>query len=247
MSRPLTLITGANQGIGLATAQILATKHNHHVLIGSRSIAAGEEVALSLRAQGHLATAIQIDLSSESSIKDAVATIEKEFGYLDVLINNAAVLLDGKTDMYTSTWDLYTKTFTPNVIGTGTLTETLLPLLCKAKKNPPTIIFVSSIMGSISVSQDSSTFWYATDYKVYDASKAAVNMLTVNYDRILKDVGGRVNCVCPGLVKSNLTGYTDYGTTTELGATRIVELATVGKEDEGVSGTFSNRDGGISW
>ncbi|KAL4954359.1 hypothetical protein BDW69DRAFT_205253 [Aspergillus filifer] len=246
MSRPITLITGANQGIGLATAKILASKHNHHVLIGCRNIAAGEEVASSLRSEGHTATAIQLDLSSEPSIKDAVTTIESKFGYLDVLINNAAVLLDGKTDMFTSTWDLYTKTFTPNVIGTGTLTEFLLPLLKKAKANPPTIIFVSSIMGSISVSQDSSTFWYATDYKVYDASKAAVNMLTVNYDRVLKDVGGRVNCVCPGLVKSNLSSYTDYGTSTELGAQRIVELATVGKENA-VSGTFSNREGQIAW
>ncbi|KAL4928801.1 uncharacterized protein BDV17DRAFT_281860 [Aspergillus undulatus] len=245
MSRTLVLITGANQGIGLATAQILASKHNYHVIIGARNIAAGEKVASDLRAAGHAASSLEVDLSSEQSIKDAVATISRDFGYLDILINNAAILLDGKANSYTSTWDLYTKTFTPNVFGTGVLTDELLPLLRRAKATPPTIIFVSSIMGSVSGSFDSSTFWYPVDYKVYDASKAAVNILTANYHRILGPEGGKVNSVCPGLVKSNLTGFSEYGETTETGATRIVELATAGKDGE--SGTFTNRDGAVPW
>ncbi|KAL4923084.1 uncharacterized protein BDV17DRAFT_297377 [Aspergillus undulatus] len=242
MSRHLVLITGANQGIGLATAQILASKHNYHVIIGARRISAGEKVASDLRAAGHSASSLELDLNSEESIRKAVATIERDFGYLDILINNAAVLLDGSG---LSTWDLYTKTFTPNVIGTGTLTESLLPLIRKAKATPPTIIFVSSIMGSVQVSFDKTTPWYPIDYKVYDASKAAINILTANYHRILGPEGGKVNSVCPGLVKSNLSGYMEAGTSTEVGATRIVELATAGKDGE--SGTFTNRDGSIPW
>ncbi|KAL4807912.1 hypothetical protein BDV18DRAFT_136369 [Aspergillus unguis] len=240
---PLVLITGATQGIGLAAAQILASKHNYHVLIGARNPETGEKTALALREAGHLATFVQVDLTSEQSIKTAVATIERDFGYLDILINNAAVLLDTKKDI--STWDLYTQTFTPNIIGTGTLTESLIPLLRKAKATPPTIIFVSSSMGSLHYSFDSSVPWYPIDYKVYDASKAAVNMLTANYHRIFGPEGWKVNSVCPGLVKTNLSGYMEGGVTTDVGATRIVQLATAG--EDGLSGTFTDKDGVVPW
>ncbi|KAL5341048.1 hypothetical protein BJX70DRAFT_359514 [Aspergillus crustosus] len=246
MSRPLVLITGANQGVGLATAQILASKHNYHVLIGARNTAAGKKVAAEIQEAGNQATFIQLDLCSEESIKSAVATIENDFGYLDVLINNAAILKD--TDPTLSPWDLYQQTFTTNVIGPGTLTQSLLPLIRKAKSGPPRIIFVSSIMGSLHYSQDKTVPWYSIDYKAYDASKAAVNVLALNYHRILEAEGGKVNSVCPGLVKSNLSGYMEAGTSTELGAQRVVELATQGIDGvDGVSGTFSNRDGEIAW
>lgn len=243
MSQPLVLITGANQGIGLATAQILASKHNYHVIIGARNKPAGEEVAASLRSAGHTASSLELDLNSESSIKNAVATIERDFGYLDILINNAAVLIDQNKDL--TPWELYSKTFTPNVIGTGVLTHYTLPLIRKARATPPTIIFVSSSMGSLAYSFDKSVPWYPVDYKAYDASKAAVNVLMANYHRILEDEGGKVNSVCPGLVKTNLTGYMEAGSTTEVGAARIVELATAGEKGE--SGTFTNRDGTIPW
>ncbi|KAL4779898.1 hypothetical protein BJX76DRAFT_364834 [Aspergillus varians] len=243
MSRPLVLITGANQGIGLATAQALASKHNYHVIIGARNIQAGEKVASDLRESGHQASSLQLDLNSEESIKAAVASLERDFGYLDILINNAAVLIDRNEDL--TPWELYTKTFTPNVIGTGVFTHYLLPLVRKAKATPPTIIFVSSSMGSLQYSFDKSVPWYPVDYKAYDASKAAVNVLMANYHRILEAEGGKVNSVCPGLVKTNLTGYMEGGSTTDVGAARIVELATAGKDGE--SGTFTDLKGTVPW
>ncbi|OJI98843.1 hypothetical protein ASPVEDRAFT_485049 [Aspergillus versicolor CBS 583.65] len=243
MSQPLVLITGANQGIGLATAQILASKHNYHVIIGARNKHAGEEVAASLRSAGHTASSLELDLNSETSIKNAVATLERDFGYLDILINNAAVLMDLNKDL--TPWELYSKTFTPNVIGTGVLTHYALPLIRKARATPPTIIFVSSSMGSLTYSFDKSVFWYPVDYKAYDASKAAVNVLVANYHRILEGEGGKVNAVCPGLVKTNLSGYMEAGSTPEVGATRIVELATAGEKGE--SGTFTDRNGTVPW
>ncbi|KAL4978292.1 hypothetical protein BDW66DRAFT_130714 [Aspergillus desertorum] len=243
MSTPLVLITGANQGIGLATAKTLATQHNYHVLIGCRRIEAGEEVASELRAAGHKATALQLDLNSEESIKSAVATIERSHGYLDILINNAAVLLDHDTTL--SPWELYSRTFTPNVIGTATLTQMLLPLIRKAQATPPTIIFVSSGMGSITYAFDKSVPFYHADNRAYDASKAAVNMLVANYHRILEPEGGKVNAVCPGLVATNMTAHMNAGASTEVGATRIVQLATAGKDAE--SGTFTDKDGVVPW
>lgn len=240
---PITLITGANQGIGQAVASILATKHSHHVLIAARNFTAAQELASQLQSQGAQATPIHLDLDSESSIHSAVSTIKSQFDHLDILINNAGILLDNK-DPTMSTHTLFTKTLTTNVIGTAVLTESLLPLLRAAKA--PRVIFVSSRMGSLHQATVKDTMFYATDYKAYDASKAAVNMLALNYARILEDVDGRVNVVCPGLVSTNLTGYTGYGATPEVGATRIVELATV-EDKEVPNRTFSDRDGEIAW
>lgn len=242
-SCPLVLITGSNQGIGLATAQILASKHSYHVIVAARNLEAIEKVAAQIRDAGGEATALHLDLSSPTSIEAAVATIDRDFGYLDVLINNAGVQLDTKG--IKSTWDLYTQTFFPNVFGTGVLTDALVPLLRKAKSGPPRIVFLSTIMGSLEVSTDKTLPWHNIDYKVYDSSKAALNMLMINYARILEDAGGKVNSVCPGLVKSNLTRYIEYGTTAEVGAEHVVAMATVG--EDGPTGTFSNTAGKIAW
>jgi NAD(P)-dependent dehydrogenase (short-subunit alcohol dehydrogenase family) len=102
-------------------------------------------------------------------------------------------------------------------------------------------------MGSLNESLNSTTQWYNIDYRAYDASKAAVNMLAINYSRILSEKEARVNAVCPGLVKTNLTGYHAYGTSTEVGAQRIVELASLTGVDSDVTGTFSNRYGSLPW
>ncbi|KAK9321097.1 hypothetical protein V1517DRAFT_363393 [Lipomyces orientalis] len=242
----IALISGANQGIGLAVANILAKAHGYHVIVGSRKLAAGEKVAAELRAAGHAASSVQLDLTDNSSIKAAVKTIELEFGHLDVLINNAAVSLDATWDRATGAgdpFDMFRATFMPNVVGTAALTEGLIPLLQKSIL--PRIVFVSSTMGSLELSRDKSTPWYNLDCKAYDASKAAVNVLTLNYARLLEGSGVKVNSVCPGLVKTALTRYTEYGASPEVGATRIVEMATLGAD--GPTGTFSSRDGPVPW
>ncbi|KAK7424084.1 hypothetical protein QQX98_000694 [Neonectria punicea] len=243
MSRPIVLVTGANQGIGLATAQSLASKDSYHVIIGARNTQAGEKVASDLREAGHAASSVQLDLSSKASIEAAIGKIDKEFGYIDALVNNAGILKD--RDPSYSTWDLYTDTFTTNVIGTAVLTEGLLPLLQKAKSGPPRLVFVTSVMGSLQYATNKDAPWYSIDYKAYDASKAAVNMLMLNYVRVLDGTGAKVNSVCPGLVKTNLTNFSEYGTTTEVGASHVVEMATLGKD--GPTGTFSNSQGSLPW
>jgi NAD(P)-dependent dehydrogenase (short-subunit alcohol dehydrogenase family) len=240
---PFVLITGANQGIGQATAKNLASQYNYHVLIGCRRIEAGEKVASELRAAGHKATSLQLDLDSEESIKAAVDIIEKDYGYLDILMNNAAVLLDHDNTL--SPWALYSRTFTPNVIGTATLTHLLLPLIRKAKATPPTIIFVSSGMGSLTYGFDKSVPFHQADNRAYNSSKAAVNLLVANYKRILEPKGGKVNAVSPGLVATNMTAHMNARATAEVGAASIVQLSAAGKDGE--SGTFTNRDGVVLW
>lgn len=246
--KTVVLISGANQGIGRAVATQLAKDHGYHVIVGSRNETAGKEVANALAADGFAASAVQLDLSSDKSIAVAVSSIENHFGVLDVLINNAGVLLD-RTALNAaareelSTRELFTQTFEPNVIGTACLTEACVPLLRKSVF--PRIVFLSSRMGSLELSTNKDTLYYQIDYKAYDCSKAAVNMLALNYARILDDLGGVVNIACPGLVKTHLTNYHAYGTSTDVGAQRIVQLATAQKGSP--TRTFSDLNENIPW
>lgn len=238
----IALISGANAGIGLATATLLARDHGFHVIIGSRKADAGQNVAASLAADGYSASSVQLDILSDESITAAIGRIEQEFGVLDVLINNAGVMLDTRRDGR-STRELFAETFSTNVVGAACLTEACLPLLRKSEV--PRLLFVSSRMGSVSEATNKSTMYYNMDYRAYDCSKAALNMLALNYVRILDDAGAMVNVVCPGLVKTKLTDNHPYGSSPELGAQRIVELATASKG--GPTGTFSDKDGIIPW
>jgi NAD(P)-dependent dehydrogenase (short-subunit alcohol dehydrogenase family) len=254
-NKTVVLITGANQGIGLATATALAKDHGYHVIIGSRSLPAGQKVASDLKTQGFSADAVQLDLQSDGSIAAAAAYITDKYGHLDVLINNAGVLLDATFDRSLPLRELYQKTFSVNVFGTAALTEALLPLLRKSEQIAR-VVFLSSRMGSLAESLDPTKLWYHGNYIAYDASKAAVNLLAIEYSRVLntveKEKGGKgayVNVVCPGLIKTNLTGYIEYGDTTENGAIRAVELATLtgsGPETK-TTGTFSARGEVVAW
>jgi NAD(P)-dependent dehydrogenase (short-subunit alcohol dehydrogenase family) len=99
-------------------------------------------------------------------------------------------------------------------------------------------------MGTFASATDKSTPYYKYDYKAYDCSKAAVNMLALNYVRNLEDCGALVNVVCPGLIKTNLTRHL-MGDAPEVGAERIVQLATA--EKGSANGTLSNRHGSLPW
>lgn len=163
-----------------------------------------------------------------------------------MLTSTSGILIDhvpSLTDVYKglSARELFTQTFNTNVIGTACLTEACVPLLRKSEF--PRLVFVSSIMGSLSMATDKSTLYYNIDYKAYDSSKAAVNMLALNYARIF-DGHGLVNVACPGLVKTKLTNHL-MGESPEVGAQRIVELATLGKG--GPTATFSKREGDVPW
>lgn len=242
----IALVTGANQGIGRAVSIQLARDHGYTVIIGSRKAAAGEALASELRSQGYQATSVQLDLSSDESISAAVTTIDQQYGRLDVLINNAGVLLDpaGGANPKLPTRELYSRTFDTNVTGAACLTEALEPLLRKAAGGPR-LVFVSSIMSSLTNATNRETLYYKFDYASYKCSKAALNMLALEYLRRLEDVGARVHIVCPGLVSTNLTHNHPAGSTPEEGAEHIVKMTTEGRE--GPNGTFSSKYGPSPW
>ncbi|VUC23494.1 unnamed protein product [Clonostachys rosea] len=239
---PVALITGANGGLGRAIAESLATKHGYHVIISSRNAAEGEAVAVSLRQRGFSASSVQLDLSSDESIHEAVKGIETAYGELHVLVNNAGVHLEiTETDL--STRQLLNQTFQANTFGTAVLTEACLPLLLRA--DTPRIVFVSSRNGSISQSLDRNWPMYGVQHPAYKASKAALNMLAVRYVEKLEAVGGMVNMVCPGFVKSKMVGFHPDARSPEVAAEKVVEMATL--EKGGPTGTFVDADGSVPW
>jgi NAD(P)-dependent dehydrogenase (short-subunit alcohol dehydrogenase family) len=244
--RPIVLISGANKGIGLAAANILASQHGYHVIVGSRSGSAGEQVAASIRAAGHAASSVQLDLDSESSINAAVQTIDRDFGRLDVLINNAAVFADPLPWVdrpALGAFELFSTTFSTNVVGTAVLTEGLLPLLRRAQAKPARIVFVTGRLASLTYALgDKKRF---PNWRAYSASKAAVNMLTIKYAELLEDDGFKVNVVDPGLVDTDLSGHAEGSHPPEVGAISLVRMATLG--EDGPTATFSDRDGLLAW
>jgi NAD(P)-dependent dehydrogenase (short-subunit alcohol dehydrogenase family) len=129
----VALITGANRGIGLETARQLG-KLGMRIVVGSRDLARGEAAAEVLRGVGVDARAIKLDVVKRADRVAAARFIKKEFGRLDVLINNAAVMLDPRTANATSSTPakILHDTFETNFFAVVALTQTLLPLLRKS-------------------------------------------------------------------------------------------------------------------
>ncbi|KAJ4424372.1 hypothetical protein N0V82_000891 [Gnomoniopsis sp. IMI 355080] len=261
----IALVTGANRGIGRAVAEKLASDHRYHVIIGSRDAADGQSVAQALLARGLSASAVQLDITSDESTISVVQYIQQTHGKLDVLINNAAVFVYDEpigpdTDALKALRKAYSQILNTNVSATAVLTEALLPLLRKADRPGPRVVFVGSEAGSLARTRagarldldDAPCENDAVKNKAYRASKAAVSMLGVGYARELRDVGGLVNVVCPGFTATRMTEpagaelLAAYAGTPELAAQRIVEMATLG-EDSHVTATFSDRHGEIAW
>lgn len=257
------LITGAGRGIGAATAKH-AAQAGYAVAINYRSDkASAEGVVSDIEASGGRAIAIQADVADEADIVAMFEAVDREFGRLDVLVNNAGIALRGFDG------DVARRTVQVNVLGAMAVTDAFRPLLVP----PATIVMVSSGMGEMSgwparrrreleapdltrdrlvallhelvedVSDGSyrNEGWPASAYRV---SKAALNAFT----RILaRELGGRgilVNAVCPGWVRTDMGGS---------GATRSVEEGARGivwaamLPEGGPSGKFLRDGAPIPW
>jgi NAD(P)-dependent dehydrogenase (short-subunit alcohol dehydrogenase family) len=249
-NKPVALITGANQGIGLQIAKELAAK-NFTVLVGSRDYARGEEAAKTVDGDAH---ALQLDVTDQASIVAAAERVRNEFGRLDVLINNAAISNTGlrpgisieeyakSTRPSTVSLDEMRAVFETNVFGVVAVTQAMLPLL---RESPAArIVNVSSGVGSLTRNSDPAYPYRPIFGPVYPASKTALNAVTLAMAIELESAGIKVNAACPGYTKTNLNNYSGTQTVEE-GAREPVRLALIGAE--GPTGTFSNADGPLPW
>lgn len=240
--RKIALITGANKGIGLETARQLG-RRNMTVLVGARDPGKGKAAANQLRAEGIDAHALEIDVNDTTSIQAAAQKVEGDFGRLDILVNNAAVMID-ESDKKVSEQSLETwrKTFATNLFGLIATTQAFLPLLRKSEAGR--IVNLSSILGSITLHATPGSPIYDTKVPAYSVSKSAVNAFTVQLAYELKETKIKVNAAHPGWVKTEMGGD---GATMELaeGARTSVALATI--EEDGLNGAYIHLEEPLPW
>ncbi|MFM0645948.1 SDR family oxidoreductase [Paraburkholderia bryophila] len=240
--KPIALVTGANQGIGLQIARDLAAQ-GFTVLVGSRDVERGEVAA---REVGSDARALQLDVTDQASITAAAERIRVELGRLDVLINNAAISNTNKqpgqsVEEYARTTrpsnvslDEMRAVWDTNVFGVLAVYQAMLPLLRRA--SAARIVNVSSGVGSLTTNSDPAFPYRAIFGPVYPASKTALNALTLAMALELEPEGIKVNAVSPGFTKTNLNGYAGTETVEE-GAREAVRVALLGAD--GPTGTFT--------
>lgn len=240
MADKIALITGANKGIGKEIARQLG-KQGMTVLIGARDEGRGQEAAEELKQQGIRAQAVRLDVTNADSIREAANTVERDFGRLDVLVNNAGVSLDGPSPASALDLETMRRTYDTNVFGVVAVTQAFLPLLRKSEAGR--IVNMSSTLGSLALNSDPD--WAAAGVKLlaYNSSKAALNMATVIFAAELKDTPIKVNAVCPGSVETDLN---PYGTrTVAQGAAVPVRLAML--PADGPTGGYFDEAGTVPW
>jgi NAD(P)-dependent dehydrogenase (short-subunit alcohol dehydrogenase family) len=242
----IALVTGANRGLGFETARQLA-RRGVKVLLGARNEEHGKEAAAKLKREGLDAEFILVDMNDPKTHEKAARVIEEKFGKLDILINNAAVNLEGSADLEIQAAsqtpiEIYRRTFETNFFGLITLTQKLLPLV--KKSGAGRIVNLSSALGSSTLHSDPASFIYDFKIPAYDASKAAVNSFTIHLAYELKDTPIKVNAADPGWVKTDMGGE-NAPLEIEDGVKTSVELATL--SDSGSSGKFIHLGAERPW
>jgi NAD(P)-dependent dehydrogenase (short-subunit alcohol dehydrogenase family) len=226
----ITLVTGANKGLGYETARQLI-ESGHTVYVGARDAARGAAAASALGGRF-----VQLDVTDDASVESALAVIEADEGRLDVLVNNAGISATGDV-----TGPIALEVFDTNAVGVVRVTQAALPLLGHSEH--PVVVNVSSALGS---------FWAVTNPErrqfhfpsiIYGSSKAAVSMLTVQYAKTYPGI--KFNAVEPGFTATELTPFSGAGQPVAVGAEVIVRMATIG--GDGPTGTFQEGEAQIAW
>ncbi|SHN41876.1 SDR family oxidoreductase [Chitinophaga sp. CF418] len=231
------LVTGANKGIGFEVAKILA-QQGFFVYLGSRNPANGSTAVEKLKAEGlSNIEAVQLDVTDQKSVDAARKTIGEKNGVLDVLVNNAGIAGGFEQSALESGADQYQAVYDTNVFGVVRVTQAFIDLL---KKSPePRIVNVSTSMGSLTLAADIYSDNYPKRYVVYQSSKSALNMYTVNLAYELRNTSFKVNAVCPGWTQTDFTNHQGTSTPAEAGQ-RIAKYALIGQD--GPTGKYFSEE-----
>ncbi|MBX9811714.1 MAG: SDR family oxidoreductase [Burkholderiales bacterium] len=234
MDKRIVVVTGGNRGIGFEICRQLA-KRGLHVVLTARSAAKGRAAAAVLRDEGLEVEPRQLDVTSARSIKALATHLDKRHGRLDVLVNNAGVLLDPRgSRLLDSKVNTYRDTLETNLFGPLMLCQALVPLM--RKNGYGRIVNLSSRLGQLSD--------MGTGTPAYRISKTALNALTRTLAAELRDTNILVNSMCPGWVKTDMGGP-KAPRTPEAAADTAVWLATL--PDGGPSGGFFRDRQPLPW
>ena len=231
------LVTGANKGIGYQTAKILA-QQGFFVYLGSRSLENGQSAVEQFKAEGlHNVEAIQLDVTNQESVDAAREKIGEKTEVLDALVNNAGISGNFEQSALTSTADKYQKVYDTNVFGVVRVTQAFIGLLKKSAE--PRIVNVSTAMASLTLAADIYGNNYPKRFVVYQSSKSALNMYTVNLAYELRDTPFKINAVCPGYTQTDFTGHQGTSTAEEAGQ-RIAKYALLNQD--GPTGQYFSEE-----
>lgn len=235
-TKKVAVVTGGNRGLGFETSRQLA-KQGYQVILTSRDESKGHAAAQKLQDEGLDVQFYPLDVTSDVSSRQLAEFIRKQFGKLDVLVNNAGIYIDVQANsnkIVTAEIETLQNTFETNVYGVLRVTQVLIPLM--KEQNYGRIVNVSSGMGQLTGMEGGSPG--------YRISKTALNALTRIFASELQGTNILVNSVCPGWVKTDMGG-SEAPRTPEQGVDTIVWLATL--SDGGATGGFFRDRQPIDW
>ncbi len=242
-------MTGANRGLGFEISKQLGQR-GMIVLMGARSAAKGEAAAEALRKEGMEVHWLALDVTDRASLDRAVERVAEEYGSLDLLVNNAAVLTDiGDQPSETDETQLRMN-FEVNFFGPFLLTRNLVPLL--RKSDAARVVNLATQVGSFSNITDPESALKDDICPAYQSSKIALNSMTALFAKELRDAGIKVNSVCPGWVMTDMghEDLPDYGDAVRpMSAKEAVEklLWLTEVSDDGPTGGFFSLGERVSW
>ncbi|HEX5586014.1 MAG TPA: SDR family NAD(P)-dependent oxidoreductase [Acidimicrobiia bacterium] len=238
------VVTGANKGIGYETAAALG-RLGARVFVGSRDARRGDDAAARLRAEGLDAHALLLDVDDDESVVAAAGKIAAVTGELDALVNNAAIKLESSPSPPSACPIAEVRaTFETNVFGTIRVIQAMLPLLLRAPE--PRIVNVSSGLGSSTLATTPGSRYMEVPLLSYNASKAALNSVTVQFANELRSTHCKVNAADPGYASTDMTATsrpTDRSAAEAAGV--VVRLATL--PPDGPTGAFYDEHGEVPW
>jgi NAD(P)-dependent dehydrogenase (short-subunit alcohol dehydrogenase family) len=241
MTKKIVFITGANKGIGYEVARQLAAQE-FIVLLGARDPQRGTAAAQKLSAQGEVHF-VPIDVADEQSIAAAAKMVSKQWGKVDVLVNNAGICPELSAQIRPAALELtmLKETFETNLFGAVAVIHHFLPLLKQSETAQ--IVNVSSTLGSSASMVDPNNMYYGANLLAYNASKSALNAVTVAFAKDLASEQICVNSITPGWVKTDLGTDAGY-LTVEQGAAIIVKMAMM---ENPPTGKFLDDNGEVPW
>jgi len=208
--KPIALVTGANRGLGLETSRQLG-KSGLKVLIGARDLAKGEQAAETLKNEGIDAVAIQLDVSDTASINAVISAISKDYGRLDILVNNAAILNDIGQQPSAVSEQTLRQNHDVNFIGPYLLTAGFAERLKAAPAGR--VLNMGTQVGSFGNLSDPGSPLKDDICPAYQSSKIALNSMTALFAKEFESTNVKINSVCPGWVMTDMghEDLPDYG------------------------------------
>jgi NAD(P)-dependent dehydrogenase (short-subunit alcohol dehydrogenase family) len=232
------IVSGANRGVGREIARQLFLR-GYRVLFTSRDETKGKQSfeklkeELGIQGDGELVFH-QLDVTDPRSIHKLHDMVVSEYEAADVLVNNAAVLLDQCGRILQTELDIYRATFETNLYGPLALSQTFIPLMLE--RNYGRVVNVSSGAGQVEDMID--------DMTAYRLSKIALNGMTLILAKVVEGTNVLVNAGCPGWVRTDM-GSPEAPRSPEEGAAGIVWLATL--PDGGPNGGFFRDKQRLAW